>query len=253
MTHASQTLRQILVKIEEFQRQGRSSLAVFDLDSTLFDVGPRLEKILLDFAEVPEHQKLFPEQIVHFRKIRVERRDWGIREALVRAGLDGHHPEFQEAVRAFWVKHFFSNEYLEADLPYPGAVEYVQKLHQLGAEIVYLTGRDVARMGPGSAAVLQKWNFPLGDKARLELKPHREMDDAEFKTNWFLQNTPGPHAGIWFFENEPVNIHHLRLEAHHVEIVYFDSTHSRRAKPPEDLPQILHFLLEGDDSSQKGR
>lgn len=34
------------------------SLLVFDLDSTLFDVSPRLERILIDYAEIEEHQRL---------------------------------------------------------------------------------------------------------------------------------------------------------------------------------------------------
>ncbi|HRO67859.1 MAG TPA: HAD family hydrolase [Pseudobdellovibrionaceae bacterium] len=251
MTPPVKTLRQILVKIQENQSLRRPSLAVFDLDSTLFDVGPRLEKILMDFADLPESQKKFPDQVPVFKNIKIEKKDWGIKDALIRAGLDGHHPEFQESVREFWRRTFFSNEYLEYDVPYPGAVEYVKALADAGAEIAYLTGRDVHRMGKGSKTVLEKWGFPVNDRARLELKPMRDIEDAGFKTGWFL-NLPQAHYGsIWFFENEPVNINHMIIEAAHmappVEIVFFDSTHSRRAHPPEDIPRIMHFLLEDDE------
>lgn len=252
MTPSTKALRQVLVKIRENKRQGRDSLAVFDLDSTLFDVGPRLEKILSDFASLPEAQKKFPAQIPFFKEMRVEKKDWGIKDALIRAGLDGHHPEFQESLRDFWRRTFFSNEYLEHDVPYPGAVEYVQALYQEGAEIVYLTGRDVARMGEGSKRVLEKWQFPVNDSnARLELKPSREMDDAAFKTEWFLALPEGQYGSIWFFENEPVNVNSMLVKASHmnppVEIIFFDSTHSRREEAPEDLPRIMHFLLEEDE------
>jgi hypothetical protein len=247
MTQPSHTLRQILVKAAENSRRGHPSLAVFDLDSTLFDVGPRLERILMDFAQVPDHIRRFPEQVKHFVNLKVEKKDWGVKDALIRAGLDGHHPEFQAAVRDFWKTTFFSNDYLRFDRPYPGAVEYVQALEKAGAVISYLTGRDVARMGQGSEDVLKHWQFPLGEKATLDLKPTKEMDDAAFKTDWFLALPKDHYKDIWFFENEPVNINKMRIEAAHVEIVFFDSTHSRREELTEDLPRIMHFLLEGDE------
>ncbi|WP_413290254.1 HAD family hydrolase [Bdellovibrio sp. HCB337] len=245
MTHSSHLLRQILVKIEEFQNQGQQSLAVFDLDSTLFDVSPRVERILLEFAADPVNQKRFPEQIPLLKDIRTYRKDWGFQNALQRAGLDGHHPELQEAVRDFWYTRFFSNEYLQYDLPYDGAVEYVNACANLGAEVVYLTGRDVHRMGSGSALTMKRWGFPLDDRqTRLVLKPHKSMDDAEFKTDWFAALPEKQYADVWFFENEPVNIHHLRAQLPHVNVVFFESTHAGKAAPPEDIPKIMHFLLD---------
>jgi len=245
MTHSSQLLRQILVKIEEFQNQGQRTLAVFDIDSTLFDVSPRVERILLEFAADPIYQAKFPQQIQLFKDIRTRRKDWGFQNALERAGLDGNHPELQEAVRDFWYQRFFSNDYLKYDLPYDGAVEYVNAAANLGAEVVYLTGRDVVRMGPGSALTLKQWGFPLDDRqTRLVLKPNKVMDDAEFKTNWFANLPENSYADIWFFENEPVNIHHLRKQQPHVNVVFFESTHAGKAAPPEDIPKIMHFLLD---------
>lgn len=229
-------------------KSGRDSLVVFDLDSTLFDVGPRLQRVLEDFAAHAEFRKRFPDQVKEFPRVKVEKRDWGVKDALIRAGLDGHHPEFQIAMRDFWKKTFFSNEYLEYDVPYPGAVEYVQKLHRAGAKLVYLTGRDVARMGAGSESVLRKWNFPVDAEAVLVLKPHKDMDDAAFKTNWFLALPEEKYANVWFFENEPVNINRMRLEAKHIDIVFFDSTHSRKEQPPENIPSIMHFLLQDEES-----
>jgi hypothetical protein len=244
MTQSSHPLRQILVRIDELQSQGQNCLAVFDLDSTLFDVSPRLQRILLDFAADPAHQKKFPEQIRLFKGIQTERKDWGIKNALERAGLDGHPSEFQEAIRDFWHQRFFANEYLQYDLPYDGAVEYVNAVANRGAEVVYLTGRDVARMGGGSALTLKKWGFPLDDlQTQLVLKPHKDLDDAEFKTGWFAGVPEGKFADIWFFENEPVNIHHLRHELPHVKVIFFESTHAGKAAPPVDLPAIMHFLL----------
>lgn len=245
MPHHKPLLQHIVDKTSDLSRSGQAALAVFDLDSTLFDVAPRLEKILIEFAEIPENQRLFPDQVKHFKNIKVERRDWGIKDSLIRAGLDGHHPDFQEKVRDYWRQTFFSNEYLKYDVPYPGAVKYVQALDKAGAQIVYLTGRDVHRMGQGSRDVLLHWKFPLDDKnSRLALKPHREMDDGLFKRDWFKEIHVSEFSKIWFFENEPVNIHLVREHTPHVEVIFFDSTHSRKAHPPEDIPAIMHFLLD---------
>ncbi len=245
MTQPSQYLEKILTEIAEFEASGRQALVVFDLDSTLFDVSPRLKKILHDFALQPQNQALFPEACAILGKAETFRTDWGIKNAVVRAGLDTHHPEFHQALKQFWVQHFFSNEYLEYDVPYEGAVEFVQNLIKVGAEVAYLTGRDVHRMGQGSRDVLLKWNFPLDDKrSTLVLKPQKGMDDAEFKSDWFASLPPDRFEKIWFFENEPVNVNLVRLKHQHVEIVFFESTHSGKAEAPADLPRILNFLIE---------
>jgi hypothetical protein len=245
MTQPGQTLQKILTEISDLRASGQMALVVFDLDSTLFDVSPRLKKILHHFAEVPEHQTQFPKATELLKKIETYRSDWGIKNAVVRAGLDNHHPEFHETLRDYWVKHFFSNEYLEYDIPYEGAVEYVQQLYQLGAEIVYLTGRDVHRMGKGSHHILLKWAFPLDDqRASLVLKPLKGMNDAEFKSDWFAALPTAKYSKIWFFENEPVNVNLVRLQHEHIEIVFFESTHSGKEQPPTDLPKVLNFLIE---------
>ena len=114
------------------------------------------------------------------------------------------------------------------------------------ADLIYMLGRDVARMGKGSAEILQKWKFPLGPSAELVLKPAKDMDDAQFKTQWFLDLPQNKYSEIWFFENEPVNINLLRIEAAHVQIVFLDTTHARLQTEPEDIPKIMHFLLEDE-------
>jgi len=237
-------LQTLLEKARELTRKGQKGLAVFDLDSTLFDVSPRLTKILHDFADHPQFQKQFPESVQILKTLSTLRSDWGIKQALIRAGLDQHHPEFHEAIRDFWRQHFFSDAYLHYDTPYSGAVEYVQALTRENIDIVYLTGRDIPRMGKGSREVLLKWKFPLDDKqSTLALKPEKGMDDAQFKSDWFTEQKLGKYAKVWFFENEPVNIEKIREDHPEIEVVFFSSTHSGRAEPPADLPHIFDFLL----------
>lgn len=241
-------LQQILLNIQDLANQREKSLVVFDLDSTLFDVSPRLERILLDFAASPLNQKRFPEQVALLKSIRTLRTDWGITGALERAGLDGHHPQFQDAVNAYWQKSFFSNHYLQFDNPYDGALEFVKAVEEAGADIAYLTGRDVARMGIGTMEILHQWGFPLHENAQLVLKPHLSMDDAQFKTDWFIDTDKKNYKKIYFFENEPVNLHHLAQFCPHVEMIFFESTHAGKAEPPEDIPRIMNFLLNQKES-----
>lgn len=237
-------LRQILVKIQELTAVKQKTLVVFDLDSTLFDVSPRLQQILIDFAEDPQHQNQFPEAMELFRNIRTQRTDWGIKQALVRAGLDQHSSDLHLAVKNFWLKTFFSNTYLHFDEPFAGSVEFVNHVANAGAEVVYLTGRDQQGMEAGSREVLAKWNFPLDEvQSRLVLKPIKGSDDAEFKRDWFLNLDPDKYSQIWFFENEPLNVNLIYQHLPHIDIVFFDSTHSGQAHPPSHLPKIMHFLL----------
>lgn len=244
MTQDSLLLYKIVKKIKEIHRQGLNSLVVFDLDSTLFDVSPRLERILLDFAALPENKRRFPEQVVLFKHIKTLRSDWGIQGALIRAGLDGHHPEFQKAVKDYWYDNFFSSHYLQYDLPYEGAIDYVKAIHRAGAQVAYLTGRDVARMGKGSEEVLRQWDLPLlPGEADLVLKPHKDMDDAVFKTEWFATVTQQVnYEKIYFFENEPVNICLLQEKCPDIETIFMNTTHAGKAEVSENIPRIMNFL-----------
>lgn len=241
-------LEDVLAHIQKIFAKGSKCLVVFDLDSTLFDVSPRLERILFDFAAEPEFQKLFPEQIALFKDISTLRSDWGITGALERIGLDGRHPEFQKAIMDYWHQCFFSNHYLQYDLPMEGAVDFVNTVFQAGAEIAYLTGRDVQRMGVGSELVLKKWGLPLNESSHLVLKPIKSMDDAEFKTDWFIQVRNKGYEKIYFFDNEPVILHLMAQKCPEVECIFIDSTHSGKAHPPDNLPRLLNFLRSQKES-----
>lgn len=244
MIHFDDHLNRLLTEVQTLYKNGKKALFIFDLDSTLFDVSPRLTRILRDFAEKKETQEKYPESVEILKNIESFRSDWGIANALQRAGLDTHHPEFHESIKEFWLKSFFTDSYLHFDTPYEGAVEYVQLLFNMGVDIVYLTGRDVTRMGKGSAEVLLKWNFPLDNKqAQLVLKPHKDMNDAEFKKDWIHAVPEKTYERIVFFENEPLNVHKVREHLEHVEIVFFESTHAGKADPPTDLPKIVNYLL----------
>jgi len=209
------------------------TVCVFDLDSTLFNVSSRTQKIIDEFADAHE-SKLKGVEILHT--------DWGLKESLYRAGFNSdENPELHKTLRDYWVERFFSNEYLHYDIPYAGAVSFVQQLAETNCEIHYLTGRDIKRMGLGTKQVLQKWGFPLKDN-NLHLKPDRSIDDHTFKVEFMIKNFPeNKYDNIYFFENEPVNINALFTQRSDIQIVYLDTTHSRREEVSVPVSIIKNF------------
>lgn len=238
-------LKQILTEIEETKRSGGQTLAVFDLDSTLFDVSPRIQKIVAELAETLENTEEHRSVAEKLKGVVVEKSDWGIRSAVQRLGLHESHPELALMARDFWSQRFFSNEYLRFDQPYFGAVEYLRDLRLLGSEIVYLTGRDQIRMKEGSFQTLRDHGFPLDPpmSAELVLKPQKGQDDELFKSKWFHTVDKSKYSHIWFFENEPVNIEQVQRDHPEVKLVFFDSTHSGKSQSPQGLPVIKDYRL----------
>lgn len=251
MTQSEQVLHQFLVKIHNNSLQNKRSLVVFDLDSTLFDVSPRTEKILREFAEHPEFLKDFQHLLQQFQLVKVQHGDWGIRDALMRVDFShlwksaDEQKKLEKTIKDFWFQRFFSNEYLHYDQPYEGAIEFVQNLAKFeNLDIVYLTGRDVVRLGKGSEEVLLKWNFPLDNqRSRLVLKPYRELDDSLFKFEWFKDLPKDQYSYVCFFENEPVNVNRVRTHLPDVDIIFFDSTHSRREDVCEPICKIDSYKM----------
>lgn len=246
MTQSSDLLEKIL---QDIQSHGRKALVVFDLDSTLFDVSPRTQKILSDFTEDPQNRRLFPQSVEAMKTLKVRSQDWGVKQALIRHGLHTHPVDFHQAVRQYWIDRFFSGDYLKHDRPLPGAVDFVKAVVATGARVVYLTGRDQATMLQASRMVLETHGFP---PAELVLKPQKGSDDALFKVNWFSEQNPKDYATVYFFENEPVNIHHVSERHPEVKIVFVDSTHSGKAEVSKDWPCLVNFsrALQKDSASE---
>lgn len=157
----------------------------FDLDSTLFSVRRRTQTILRQFAD--EYKDQFPEQTRVLRNIELLDTDWGIKSALIRSGIS-FDLNFGPAVRDYWKLHFFSSTFLHLDDPYPGAVQFVQRLASAGAVVSYLTGRDRHRMGSGTIDSLRAHGFPLDTNANhLMMKPSLAISDVDYKEAVFAE------------------------------------------------------------------
>ncbi|MCC7403914.1 MAG: HAD family hydrolase [Bdellovibrionales bacterium] len=238
MNNAHEILQFIIKRCEHLKQNGRPPLlAVFDLDSTLFDVSPRTKAIFQSLASHPETKRRFPEESSVLSQLQPLPEDWGIKATLqrsqIRATLD-----FFEAVRLFWVENFFSDRYLHFDRLYDGALEFVQQLSEAGATIKYLTGRDHERMGAGTLAAIKASQLPLANEStHLILKPHRNLDDARYKTD-NLKALSDRYPEIWFFENEPTIIKLVRVELPNVKVIFVDTVHSGQNEAPTGLPSI---------------
>jgi len=228
-----------LVEVSEHvaQEARRSRVAVvFDLDSTLFCVSPRTQHILRSLGEQPEFSSAHGAVAEVLRKIEVLPTDYSVREVLARATVEPD-PDVALAIRAHWKKYFFTSEFLDRDILYPSANEYVNHLHDLGAEILYLTGRHEAAMREGTISALKRENFPLFDDGRLIMKPTDLETDEYFKVKVLREISP-KYDHVWFFENEPVIIEEVRQAVPHVHVVFVNSAHSGKKPAPVGLRTI---------------
>ncbi len=236
-------LNEILDEVTLKSNKGLKVRAVFDLDSTLFDVSYRIAEILKEFANHPTYSVSHPEESAVLASLRPHPTDYGVRRTLERIGFPWRDMDFIKSMVEFWKLKFFSNEYIRYDQPYPGAVEFVNALKIRGAEIYYLTGRDIPRMKDGTLDSLRKFGFPISDNHQnLFLKPHSGIGDVEFKKSHFQKMLN--EEDVLFFENEPANILTVSENFPHVKIVFVDTVHSGVGKlPPEHIIKIPGWII----------
>ena len=240
-------LNQIL---REAQSSPHTTLVIFDLDSTLFDLTIRMSSIADEFART--HQEQFPKECALLAsELKLDRSDWGYDRGLKALGITQEsHREFWQALHHFWHDAFFSNDYLHHDEPLPGAVTYVNELAKTGAHIMYLTGRDEPRMYAGTLASLASRGFPIPAPApvpapaqpntQLVLKPAAGLDDAKWKVD-VIKQIQSNYKKIYLFENEPVNTNLVAKELPGVSIIFVETTHSGREQAPPETDRIAHF------------
>ena len=245
-----------LAEVAEFVgREANTSrvAVIFDLDSTLFCVSPRTEGILRRLAGTEDFRARFKDAAEILKDVEVLPSDWGIKSVLERAVFkqtffpdrmpDEDQLRLFREVRNYWRKYFFSNHDLDKDKIYPSANEYVRHLHELGADILYLTGREDAAMRPGTIRALNAFGFPL-EEAKLIMKPSQIETDEGFKGH-VLKDLAKQYDHIWFFENEPVIIALVRPLVPKVRIVFMNTVHAGRAANPTDLPVITGDYTSG--------
>lgn len=241
MSKYDDLLNNIIKNVSNNPSQSRPFHCVFDLDSTLFNITPRTEKILKEMILEEDFKLHFLDEVKMLNNLLINHDDWGIKDVLARSGVT--NPNFYKKAREYWAHRFFSNDYLKFDQPYHGAVDFVNDLYNLGVHITYLTGRDQVRMKIGTIDSLKQWKFPIDcPHTHLAQKPHFKDEDTYFKTQYLLNLIPH-HDKLYFFENEPVIIHKINNILPKVEVVFMDSVHSGRADPLDHWPKIKMSYL----------
>ena len=238
------TEKQVLDEVAARVRAASKPLVLLDLDSTLYEVGPRTHQILREWLKTAESAQ-FPHVSQELKRLEAQHIGYSLRDTFRAVGLRVEIPEVEkawEAAKKFWGHRFFTNEYLQFDRPYPGAVAFTRRIYDMGAEVVYLTGRDEPGMGPGTRARLLQDGFPWEvPRTQLLLKSATSVPDLEHK----LQ------AGEYIrlhgtlvasFENEPANLSALYGSFPDAMHVYVDTVSSdHEAVPRQGLYRIQGF------------
>lgn len=204
LTEDADLLTAIEDKIKENIALGRKSYVLLDLDSTLYEVAPRTLRILRDALQALGDQAPSAVQDA-FKTLKAP--GYSLEDTWRGLGLclkDAQLGAARGQMQAHWREAFFSNDYLDHDVAYDGAAEFAQALHALGAELVYLTGRDEPGMREGTLRVLKRDGFPLGDRTHLRMKASREIDDVAHKVG-AAQALAREGLVVASLENEPRN------------------------------------------------
>lgn len=243
MTAAGRQLRTLdgtVDLIRAYTSRRRSTLAIFDLDGTLFDNRTRTMFILREIAEkfcarLPQLYSAF----TRFRDLSVV--DYSLDVTLRR--LKVRSPGEVSFIKQEWARRFFSDEYQKYDMPLPGAKSYVERVHAAGATVIYLTGRDVGRMLVGTTEVLRLYGFPVGVAGTMTIvKKEFEQDDGIFKKE-VSEYIDRLGEVVAVFENEPANSNILR-ERFPGAASFFVETQHRPDAPRlnRGIMRIKHFL-----------
>lgn len=195
-------------EVERAVADGQSPVVIFDLDDTLFETRTRSAAIIREFGAQNGDARL---EAAHHDHVRFGLEDTLSEVGLTQAEIAG---ALGRAVRRFWSPRFFNGTHYHHDTALAGSVAYVNRLHGLGAQIVYLTGRKTAARAP-SLEALRVAGFPTGDRTTIFVKPDAvpgqpKLETAEWKglTTRTAIAAMGPVVAA--FDNEPVNCNALR-------------------------------------------
>jgi phosphoglycolate phosphatase-like HAD superfamily hydrolase len=226
----TEVLDAVAERVRKALGQGEKPLVLLDLDSTLYEVGPRSHQILLEWLEALESAR-FPRVRKELERLERAHIGYSLKDTFGAIGLSTDEPEVHEAwqsAKNFWASRFFRSEYLRYDHAYPGAAAFTRRLYDLGTHIVYLTGRDEPGMGEGTRAKLVEDGFPWDvPRTTLLMKKHSSLPDLEHKLEaaHYLKD----HGLlIASFENEPANLsalYHAFPNAMHVFLDTVSSDH----------------------------
>lgn len=239
-SYQPEVLKHILQNVEEVSSKGQTPILVFDLDDTLINTRYRTRRILQEMAKDLPLAEKFPLETQLAKTAKPDNLMYELEDTLRNLGITDTH--FISEATQFWSARYFSSSYVANDRPIQASVDYVNRAHQLGATIVYLTGRDTPRMGLGTMYNLKHLGFPIGiERTHLIMKPKKEMDDLLFKKS-VLDEISQMGVVVAGYENEPANINLFRVAWPQATMIFIDSIHSKKPDvPANDVVWIKDF------------
>ncbi len=230
----------------------KTPVVLLDLDSTLYEVAPRSHGIIREWVE-KSRSEVAAELLQALDKLELEHVGYSLNDTLHALGLDIKDPKIIRTaalIKSYWWPRFFSNEYLPLDRPYPGSVEFATQLHKMGALLVYLTGRERAKMETGTLQNLKRDHFPLGDRTILWMKDDATLDDLTYKLE-AARNVRQFGQLVASFENEPRNLAGLAKLYPNAYHVFVETVCSDLPAPRVEGIYRLKSFGPGGDSSSK--
>jgi hypothetical protein len=230
-SYEPKVLEDILVRVDQSAQAGEKPVLVFDLDDTLINASARTQLILKEMTGSSPFKELFPFEVGALRSLSVADIQYRLQDTL--KGLGITKSQFIDHAVQYWEPRFFSNSYAAQDLAILDSVRYVNEAHNLGATIVYLTGRDAPRMELGTTFNLRSLGFPIDDSSSvLMMKPNLKIEDLEFK-NQALAKINQLGTVLAGYENEPANINAFKHAWPEAQMVFLDTIHSPTPISPE--------------------
>lgn len=233
----------LLVKKHLADTKGKTRpVILLDLDSTLYEVGYRTLAIIKEWNSNPPSHLTLQSTL---DRVELKHIGYSLSDMALNLGLNLSHPDTEDVLvklKPFWWDRFFSNNYLTHDRPYAGAVEYTQELFNLGAHLVYLTGREQEKMESMTIQNLTRDQFPMdSSQTTLVMKPNGAILDVAHKQNVkpLIHKTGTLLAS---FENEPLNIMALYRTFPEAMHIFMDSVYSDNpTEPGQNLFRIHSF------------
>jgi len=232
--------KDILGKILKKIGSQAQSIAVFDLDSTLLDNGPRQAAILREYGADAGVEILTESKAEDWVT-------WDVGEAMINCGASKELvDEHREPFKAYWRDRFFTSEYCAADEMVAGANDFVQAIRDVGGKVFYVTGRH-EEMRAGTVSCLQRLGFPVPDArdVRLVMKPTLVEDDDAYKLRTYAE-LGEQGTVVAAFDNEPTHINGYRQAFPDAFSIHLATDHSGRAvKLVDGVISIADFVALG--------
>ena len=197
-------------------------LALFDIDSTLMDTGPRSRAILEGARDS------LPGLSAAWSSLDLSRPSWDVREPLRRAGVGDE--DLHNAVHSWWKDRFFTDEWLAHDRPYPGVAAFLVELKAAGFALAYLTGRHSPGMEAGTRKSFASYGLPAGAEETFFFKPVFDMADLEFKTS-VCERIRAMGTLVVSVDNEPANVNLFHAAFPRAITIWIDTVTSPCPEP----------------------